>query len=443
MNVSGITITGTNSSDFTISNNTCGSTLLSTDACTLDITYLPQAAGGRSAALSISDNGACSPQLENLSGGSAAGPFTVYLSMLPSGGSGNVTSSPTGINCGSLGSVCSASFPAGTSVTLTAKADAGSYFSGWTQECSGSGTCALTMDSDQQVTSNFHANPQPAVQFTATAPAGSRALQQALTAQQISAAPDSLRAPQSLSPPLPIRLLNPRLQAGAARGCSGTGKCSLTLNSDQTVTANYIAPDFSLTASSPMPSALSAGSSATSSVTLTSMDGFTGPVALTCSVDPSPALAPACSLNPSSATPTANGSVNSSLTISTSPPTITTLPAPSGLFYALCLPLAGIAWFSRRHSEENSWRGRSDDQYGVEPRTFSQSSNRGYFWVSTQGRNRKPCDRCSPQCLPKRSCLPTAIVPGSFRSCCPPGHAAGFGCDGPRKRAHTPRAAVD
>jgi Divergent InlB B-repeat domain/Abnormal spindle-like microcephaly-assoc'd, ASPM-SPD-2-Hydin len=354
MNVSGIAITGTNSSDFTISNNTCGSTLVSTDACTLEITYSPQATGGRSAALSISDDGACSPQLENLSGGSAAGPFTLYLGMLPSGGSGNVTSSPTGINCGSLGSICSASFPAGTSVTLTAKADAGSYFSGWTQECSGSGTCALTMDSDQQVTSNFHAYPQLAVQFTGNG------------AGRVTSTPAGIDCPANqcsagFAPGAAVTLTSTADSASkstftgwSGAGCSGTGKCTLTLNSDQTVMANYIAPDFSLTASSPTPSALSAGSGATSTVTLTSIDGFTSPVALTCSVDPSPALAPACSLNPSSATPTANGSVNSSLTISTSPPTVTTLAAPSGLFYALCLPLAGIAWFGA----DLSWRKR-------------------------------------------------------------------------------------
>src|SRR5262249_52175663 len=54
-------------------------------------------------------------------------------------GTGSVTSSPAGINCGST---CSHSFADGSAVTLTATADAGSKFTGWSGGgCSGTGTC--------------------------------------------------------------------------------------------------------------------------------------------------------------------------------------------------------------------------------------------------------------------------------------------------------------
>ena len=61
-------------------------------------------------------------------------PFT--LTVVKAGtGSGTVTSSPAGITCGST---CSALFASGTSVTLTATADSGSTFAGWSGEgCSG------------------------------------------------------------------------------------------------------------------------------------------------------------------------------------------------------------------------------------------------------------------------------------------------------------------
>jgi YVTN family beta-propeller protein len=46
-------------------------------------------------------------------------------------GSGQVTSSPTGINCSASSNQCAFSFVSGTMVTLTASASAGSSFTGW------------------------------------------------------------------------------------------------------------------------------------------------------------------------------------------------------------------------------------------------------------------------------------------------------------------------
>src|SRR5207244_8485831 len=53
-------------------------------------------------------------------------------------GSGTVTSSPAGIDCGTS---CSADYASGTLVTLTAAASAGSTFTGWSGGCSGTGDC--------------------------------------------------------------------------------------------------------------------------------------------------------------------------------------------------------------------------------------------------------------------------------------------------------------
>jgi hypothetical protein len=69
------------------------------------------------------------------------------------GGSGTVTSSPPGINCGSE---CEASFEAETLVTLSASAATGSEFTGWTGSgCSGTGTCEVTMSEAKSVEANF------------------------------------------------------------------------------------------------------------------------------------------------------------------------------------------------------------------------------------------------------------------------------------------------
>jgi hypothetical protein len=74
-------------------------------------------------------------------------------------GTGSVTSSPAGITCGTA---CSTTFTAGTQVTLTATADSGSTFAGWTGGgCSGTSTCTVTLSAATTVTATFTANAPP------------------------------------------------------------------------------------------------------------------------------------------------------------------------------------------------------------------------------------------------------------------------------------------
>jgi hypothetical protein len=69
-------------------------------------------------------------------------------------GSGTVTSSPAGINCGAS---CAANYPYVTQVMLTATAASGS-FTGWSGAgCSGTSSCIVTMDAAKAVTATFNA----------------------------------------------------------------------------------------------------------------------------------------------------------------------------------------------------------------------------------------------------------------------------------------------
>lgn len=80
-------------------------------------------------------------------------PIQYRLTVTLSGsGSGKVSSNTGDIDCGSL---CSALFNYGASVSLTASSASGSTFSGWNGACSSSSNCAITITSDINLTANF------------------------------------------------------------------------------------------------------------------------------------------------------------------------------------------------------------------------------------------------------------------------------------------------
>jgi alpha-tubulin suppressor-like RCC1 family protein len=110
---------------------------------------------GRAIAL---DSGATTITATDTSGASASTTLTVRqraaLSVIRAGtGTGGVTSSPSGINCGTQ---CAALFDVGTTVTLTASADSRSTFAGWSGCDAVSGdTCTVTVNAATTVTATF------------------------------------------------------------------------------------------------------------------------------------------------------------------------------------------------------------------------------------------------------------------------------------------------
>ncbi|MGO9951488.1 MAG: InlB B-repeat-containing protein [Dissulfurispiraceae bacterium] len=95
-------------------------------------------------------------------------PMQYSLTVTDSGtGSGTVTSSPGGINCGTT---CSNLYNPGALVILTATPTNNSTFSGWAGGgCTGTGTCSITIDTNTAVTATFTA---PVQTYTITASAG-------------------------------------------------------------------------------------------------------------------------------------------------------------------------------------------------------------------------------------------------------------------------------
>lgn len=62
------------------------------------------------------------------------------------------------------------SYPAGTPVTLTAVADPGYTFAGWSGDCAGQGDCALTMNANKVVTATFEARNSKSNTINITTP---------------------------------------------------------------------------------------------------------------------------------------------------------------------------------------------------------------------------------------------------------------------------------
>ncbi len=76
----------------------------------------------------------------------------VYRLTVSKTGRGTVTSSPSGINCGSD---CTESYTSGKVVTLKAKASSGYRFTGWSGACRGKASCRVTMNGTKAVKVTF------------------------------------------------------------------------------------------------------------------------------------------------------------------------------------------------------------------------------------------------------------------------------------------------
>lgn len=80
-------------------------------------------------------------------------PVTYKKLTVDKNGNGLVTSAPKGINCGTT---CFFDFKTGSRVNLTAKADVGWIFSGWSESaCTGTRPCGVLMNDTKVITATF------------------------------------------------------------------------------------------------------------------------------------------------------------------------------------------------------------------------------------------------------------------------------------------------
>jgi len=248
-------------------------------------------------------------------------------------GTGKVTSSPAGISCPGA---CTGTFAIGTQVTLTATPGTNFLFGGWSGACSGTSTCMLTVNSNLAVTANF---AEPTLSVTV---AGSGTVTSAPTGINCSTGTCTAAFPAGTKVTLtPKAASNFAFTSWTGGGCTGTAACTITLNSNQTVTATF--GNFTLAASALSPASVAPGGTATSTVTLTATGGFdVANVTLSCSsITPAVTPAPTCTFG-------AISGGKSTLTVATTPSSARSLKSSpfhrSGLLYAMFLPIGGMAF---------------------------------------------------------------------------------------------------
>jgi Divergent InlB B-repeat domain len=157
------------------------------------------------------------------------------LTVSPAGtGTGTVTSSPAGIDCGAA---CSTAYDNGTAVTLAPTPAASSNFTGWSGACSGTGSCVVTVDAAKSVTATFTLKTYTLTvskagtgSGTVTSSPSGISCGAACSADYDHGTPVTLTAaPDALTSTF----------AGWSGACTGTGSCAVTVDAAKSVMATF------------------------------------------------------------------------------------------------------------------------------------------------------------------------------------------------------------
>jgi uncharacterized repeat protein (TIGR02543 family) len=150
-------------------------------------------------------------------------------------GTGTVTSSPTGINCGTT---CTANFASGTSVTLTAAAASGSTFAGWSGACTGTGVCTTSMTAARNVTATFNGSVSNFAATVTLAGTGSGTVASSPAGINCGTTCSATYA-SGTAVTLTATAASGSTFAGWGGACTGTGTCALSMTAARAVTATF------------------------------------------------------------------------------------------------------------------------------------------------------------------------------------------------------------
>ena len=366
--------------------NTCGGTIAVSGNCMISVTFMPTATGSRNGTITVNDNASGSLQAITLTGIGIAPAVTLSTTSLTfSAQTVGSTSAAQTIQLTNSGQAVLSIASIAASGDFAASSTCGSTLA-MSSSCAISVTFTPTAAGSRQgqitITDNAGGSPHmvsltgagvlptpvaaltPAsLTFTAQA-VGSTSSAQTITLTNTGSAAMSVTSIAASGDFAETNTCGASLTAAASCTISITftptaagiraGTVSVTDNatdSPQTVALSGTGTSVEVTTSSQNLTVSTPGGTASDTLTLSSQDGFSGTVTLTCkvtyqgtgtAVDP-----PTCSINPSQGQIAANGSLNAMLTVSTTAPTMNAQSDPlraAKIFTALLL----MGFFPRR-----------------------------------------------------------------------------------------------
>lgn len=331
------------SGDFAVASNTCGSTLAVSATCTFGVTFTPTTTGSRSGAITLTDNAGNSPQVINLTGTGIAPSVALSQTNLTFGNQGvGSTSLPLGVALTSTGTApllissiaatgdfaetnnCGASVapPTTCTINVTFTPTANGTRSGTltiSDDASGSpqvvtlsgvGVLAYSLVADRTSATVLKGTDSAIFNFSASSPynftggitlscSGNSPAACAFNPASISAGQNSV-----------LTVSNLNSVTGSSLNFTVTGTSG---SQSSSVAITIFIADFSIAASSPT-ATVTAGQTATYTLTIQPSGGFSQPISLNCSGAP---LAATCSVSPSSVAPDGVHPITATVSVTT------------------------------------------------------------------------------------------------------------------------------
>jgi hypothetical protein len=233
-----IALTGTGTGTVTADGSTCPG------ACTLRVpvnTKLQLSALAAATSVFAGWDGACSATGDcafTVTGdATVTAAFAAFSDLTVSvAGHGTVASVPDGIACGAA---CTASYPPGTAVTLSAVPADDSMFTGWSGGCTGTGDCQVTLDTAVSVTATFALLPPPQFAVTMTTDGNGTGAITGGDGQVGSCGVNCLLYTAGSVVTFAAAPGTNAVFVGWGGPCTGTGACTFTVTADTTLTATF------------------------------------------------------------------------------------------------------------------------------------------------------------------------------------------------------------